>query len=428
MSNKPTSDPAPDMVLAREIFATLQSRTNDGNGVTRSAYGAGEQIAHDVVRNVAESLALEIDTDNAGSLYLTLPGEDRSAKRIVIGSHLDSVPRGGNYDGAAGVVCGLSAVSGLIKAGITPRADIVVMGIRSEEAVWFANNYTGSKMALGRLDPGLLDSLTHSATGRTLAESIADAGFNPDGIRRREAYLDPSTIAAFIEPHIEQGPVLETEGIPVGIVTGIRGNFRYRNCRCVGEYGHSGAVPLKMRKDAVAATVEFLHRLNLTWREHENAGEDLVLTCGTLSTDASMHGFSRISGDVRFTLDVRSHSNIMLEKMHESIAGIKDDVCGTWRVDMAFDDIAQSPPAKMNVQLVNHFREVAQTNGIEYVDIASGGGHDAAEFAAAGVPTAMIFIRNDHGSHNPRESMSLEDLGQACSLLIGYLVKHAWKW
>lgn len=413
------------MVLAQEVFAALQDRTNDGRGITRSAYGPGEQIAHDIVRNVAENLSLEIDTDHAGSLYLTLPGKDRSAKRIVIGSHLDSVLHGGNFDGAAGVVCGLSAISGLITAGVTPRADIVVMGIRSEEAVWFANNYTGSKMALGRLDPGLLNSLTHSATGRTLAESIADAGFNPDGVRRREAYLDPSTIAAFIEPHIEQGPILETEGIPVGIVTSIRGNFRYRDCRCVGEYGHSGAVPLKMRKDAVAATVEFLHRLNLTWREFEDAGEDLVLTCGTLTTDASMHGFSRISGDVQFTLDVRSHSSAMLDNMRESIASIKDDVCRNWRVDMTFDDIAQSAPAKMNGQLINRFREIANTAGVEYADIASGGGHDAAEFAAAGVPTAMIFIRNAHGSHNPQESMLLEDFGQACSLLIGFLLKHA---
>ena len=424
MNTKSQKNPTPDISLAQDIFAELQDRTGDAHGITRSAYGPGEQIAHDIVKNVAEKLSLEIDTDHAGNLFLTLPGKDRSAKRIFIGSHLDSVLHGGNYDGAAGVVCGLSAISGLITAGITPQTDIVVMGIRCEESVWFANNYTGSKMALGRLNPELLNSLTHSTTGRTLAESIADAGFNPDRVRRQEASLDPSTIAAFIEPHIEQGPILETEGIATGIVTGIRGNFRYRNCRCVGEYGHSGAVPLNMRKDAVAATVEFLHRLNLTWREYEDTGEDLVLTCGTLTTDSSMHGFSRISGDVKFTLDVRSHTSDILDIMHETIAKIKSDVCSNWRVNMTFEDIAESAPAKMDKRLISRFREVARAAGIECADIASGGGHDAAEFAAAGIPTAMIFIRNPHGSHNPKESMLLEDFGQACALLIGFLLQN----
>lgn len=425
MADKQERTPVPDLELADRLFADLESRTSDGKGITRQAYGPGEHIAHKIVAQAARDLSLEVATDPAGSLYLTLPGRDRSAKKHMIGSHLDSVPQGGNYDGAAGVICGLSAVSGLIKAGIVPRADIVVMAIRSEEAVWFANNYTGSKMALGRLDPILLDSLTHTATGRTLSESIADAAFDPEPIRNGDAYLDPATISAFIEPHIEQGPILENEAIPVGIVSGIRGNFRYRDCRCLGEYGHSGAVPLDMRRDAVAATVELLHELNLAWRDCEAAGDDLVLTCGTLTTDPDMHGFSRISGDVRFTLDVRSHSAEVLDKMRKTIANLIDAACQRWRVTITLDDIAQSPPALMDSQIIGRMQRIAADAGIEYRDIASGGGHDAAEFAAAGIPTVMLFIRNLHGSHNPQESMTLEDFGDACALLLGYLEKYA---
>ncbi|HJS86689.1 MAG TPA: M20/M25/M40 family metallo-hydrolase, partial [Acetobacteraceae bacterium] len=142
----------PDIDLAARLFAGLRERGFDGIGITRDAYGPGEQAAHDLVRATAEGLRLETETDPAGNLYMTLPGRDCAAKRIVLGSHLDSVPRGGNYDGAAGVLAGLAVVAGMQAASFTPARDVTVLAVRAEEAgAWFPISYPGSRAALGRL-------------------------------------------------------------------------------------------------------------------------------------------------------------------------------------------------------------------------------------------------------------------------------------
>ena len=147
----------PDIELAERLFAALRAATFDGVGITREAYGPGERIAHDIVTAQAVSLGLDIATDPAGNLLMTLPGADRAAPRVVIGSHLDSVPRGGNFDGAAGVLAGLAAVSGMRRAGVVPGRDIVVLAIRAEEGgAWFPTSFPGSRAALGTLPPAAL--------------------------------------------------------------------------------------------------------------------------------------------------------------------------------------------------------------------------------------------------------------------------------
>src|SRR5262249_53107266 len=131
-----TSAPQPDLALAASLFDALSAATRRGRGIVRDSYGAGEQAAHDITRAAAESLGLESSLDPIGNLYMTLPGSDRSAPRLLIGSHLDSVPQGGNYDGAAGVVAGLSVLSGMRRAGVATEFDISVMAVRAEESAW----------------------------------------------------------------------------------------------------------------------------------------------------------------------------------------------------------------------------------------------------------------------------------------------------
>jgi N-carbamoyl-L-amino-acid hydrolase len=140
-----------DRELACALFEHLRAGSIDPPGVTRASFGAGEQMAHDLARATAEKLGLEIGTDFAGSLYMTLPGADRSAPVVMMGSHMDSVPHGGNYDGAAGVVAGLVALARLCRLGIKPQRDMTVMAIRAEELSWFPAHYIGSRAAFGRL-------------------------------------------------------------------------------------------------------------------------------------------------------------------------------------------------------------------------------------------------------------------------------------
>lgn len=407
--------PAPDLDLAVRLFAELAERTRAAPGFTRPTYGEGEQIAHDIVRRAGEALGLAAETDAAGNLYLTLRGSGRG-KPILIGSHLDTVPHGGNYDGAAGVIAGLAAAAGFVRAGVAPPQDVVVMAIRGEESTWFPVSYIGSRAALGLLPAAALEA-RRADTGRTLADHMRDAGADPDSLRRGEQHLAPDSLGAFIEVHIEQGPVLEEQGIPLGLVTGIRGSFRHREARCLGAYGHSGAEPRRLRRDAVFAVSHLVAALDALWQEIERAGGDLTVTLGQVSTDPAQHAFSKVPGDVRFALDVRSQSTATLADMRRRLNELCRTIGEERRVAFELGPLTDTAPALMDGPLRARCASIARGLGIPALELASGAGHDAAIFANAGVPTAMLFIRNAHGSHNPDEAMTMADFAAAARVL-----------
>ena len=190
---------SPDIDLAARLFDALRARSFDGVGITREAYGPGERMAHALVREAAGEIGLEIAVDPIGNMTMTLPGSDRAAKRIVLGSHLDSVPQGGNFDGAAGVLCGLTVAAGMRRAGFTPARDVTVMAIRAEEAgAWFPTSYPGSRGALGMLKPQDLE-VRRMDTERTLADHMREEGFDPGFALRGERSMGPDSVAAFLE-------------------------------------------------------------------------------------------------------------------------------------------------------------------------------------------------------------------------------------
>jgi beta-ureidopropionase / N-carbamoyl-L-amino-acid hydrolase len=408
----------PDLELAAELFEALDRATRRGRGIVRDSYGAGEQAAHDIMRSAAGRIGLEVAVDAIGNLMMTLPGKDRKAPRILIGSHLDSVPQGGNFDGAAGVVAGLCAVSTLRRAGCVPSCDVTVIGIRAEESAWFDVAYLGSAGAFGLLDPQCL-ATPRSDNGETLESALVRCGFDPEAIRQRRRLLEPSQIRAYLELHIEQGPILVGEGAPAAVVTGIRGCKRFRNARCVGQYAHSGAVSRAYRHDAVAATVAFLHHMEAIWRQHEEAGADLVLTTGELFTDPAMHGPSKIAGETRFVLDLRSLSELTMNSVADQAREAAERIGEAYRVSFDLGVATDSPPAVMDLGLRARLMSLLERP----FEMASGAGHDAAVFAKLGVPTAMIFVRNDDGSHNPDEAMELDDFGVALRALVGLLLE-----
>jgi N-carbamoyl-L-amino-acid hydrolase len=407
----------PDLDLAAALFEGLSRATRCGRGIVRDSYGAGEQAAHDLARSAATAIGLEVEVDALGNLFMTLPGRERRAPRIIIGSHLDSVPQGGNYDGAAGVVAGLCVLSALARAQIVPAWDLSVMAIRAEESAWFDVPYLGSAGAFGLLDPACL-ATARSDNGKSLETTLRQQGFDPEAIRERRRLLDPSRIRAYLELHIEQGPTLVAEGLPAAVVSGIRGCKRFRNARCVGEYAHSGAVDRRHRHDAVAATVAFLHHMETVWLRQEEAGADLVLTTGELATDPTLHGPSKIAGATRFVLDLRSLSEATMAAVAAEARAAAARVSTTYRVNIDLGTTSDSPPAVMDSRLRARLTSLLA----QPFEMASGAGHDAAVFAKLGIPSGMIFVRNENGSHNAEEAMSLDDFAIGARALLALLM------
>jgi N-carbamoyl-L-amino-acid hydrolase len=407
----------PDLDMAAALFERLRGATRHGRGIVRDSYGAGEQAAHDLVRSAAAAQGLEISIDAIGNLFMTLAGRNRSAPRIIIGSHLDSVPQGGNYDGAAGVVAGVCVLAAMRRAGIAPDCDLSVMAIRAEESAWFDIAYVGSGGAFGLLDPECL-GVPRSDNGQSLEVTLQRLGFDPQPIRERRRLLDPSRIRAYLELHIEQGPTLVARGLPAAVVSGIRGCKRFRNARCIGEYAHSGAVSRAYRRDAVAATVAFLHHMESVWLQHEAAGADLVVTAGELYTDPAMHGPSKIAGETRFVLDVRGLSDAIMEAVAAEARAAAARIGTAYRVGIDLGATSDSPPAVLDQRLRSRLLSLLDRP----FEMASGAGHDAAVFAKVGIPSAMIFVRNEHGSHNPDEAMSLDDFAVGARALLALLM------
>jgi len=414
----------PDVELAARMFDELRQNSFDGVGITREAYGPGERMAHALARREAEALGLEVAADPVGNLHMTLPGQDRAAKRVLLGSHLDSVPQGGNFDGAAGVLAGLAAVAGLKRAGFTPARDVTVIATRAEEAgAWFPTSYPGSRGALGRLRPEELE-VKRQDSGRSLAEHMREEGFDPDFAARGEKVLTPDNAAAFLEVHIEQGPVLDSEGVPVGIVTGIPGSRRLRQGRVLGEYNHSGGTPRRYRRDAAIALAELAVALDEEWARLEAHGHRLVCTFCTLATTAEA-GFTKIPGEATFMLDVRSVNPASVDAIFAELARQVTAIEARRGVRFELGPETGSVAAPMDAALRAGLARAAETIGVPYLEMASGGGHDAAAFAAAGIPSAMLFVRNQNGSHNPHEAMRMEDFAAACSVVTHWLAEAA---
>lgn len=412
------SDLEAETALAGQWFDHLRRQSKSRLGVTRASYGTGEQMAHELMQGIGQTLGLEQRIDAAGNLYLTLPGRDRSLPAIMTGSHLDSVPEGGNYDGAAGVVAGMAMLARWRRAGRQPNRDITVMGVRAEELSWFPAPYIGSRAAFGLLDPEALDKCVRPDTGRTLAQHMAEAGFEPERIRAREKQLDAARIRCFLELHIEQGPVLVQKGLPVGIVTGIRGNLRYRDCHVAGRYGHAGAEPRESRQDAVLAGVEFVGCLEKLWIEHEAAGKDLVATVGQFHTDTAVHTMTKIPGEIWFSMDIRSEDNGVLLAIDRELRAIAAEIGARRGVTIDLGAYTNALPGPIDKTHRARLERLASTLAIPALPMASGAGHDSAVFGTQGVPTAMIFVRNEHGSHNPDEAMDLADFAQGLRLLV----------
>ena len=402
--------------FCKTVFETVRQMSAEGRGVTRQGYGPVECKVVEYLKSVGRDLNLEICDDAAGNVWMRLPGIDPSLPAFVSGSHADSVPEGGNYDGLAGVTAALAVAWWMRRTHFTPKRDYVVLVMRCEESSFFGKAYIGSLAFTGQLTTNETN-LKHRTEDKTLGDFMSDCGIDVAKITSGQPLVDLKKIAAFVELHIEQGPTLDSSDTErVGIVTGIRGNVHHKAVRCIGQTAHSGAVDKQFRHDAVMATAELIHTMDKHWDEWLAKGEDLVFTIGVLKT-APTAAITVVPGETTFSVDMRSLKLDTVKRFEELMRQEAERIGQKRGVKFEFDKLLVTQPAGVDAALSDKLAATAAKCGIPVKRLASGAGHDSAVIGNKGVPVAMIFVANQNGSHNPFETMKLEDFMVGAELL-----------
>ncbi len=381
----------PGATNVQRLMARLEalSAIGGGEGANRLGLGPEEQLACELVAEWMRAAALEVSWDPAGNLVGRLGGKRPELAEVWTGSHLDSVPRGGRFDGALGVVAGLEAVERVRDEPL--ERTLAVIAFRDEEGARFGRGTFGSRALCGQLDPGELEA--QDRDGTRIVEALAELRLGPPP---PGGWLDPLP-AAFVEVHIEQGPVLQRRGAPLGLVTAIVAMARFaREFR--GSAGHAGTTPMAARDDALCRAAEYVLRV----RDAAEGVGGAVATVGVL--DVRPGAVNVIPESVRLTVDVRAPDRTRLDAVLDSL-------------DAA--DVPRRDDVPMSGAPLAALREAVVRCGAPLVELPSGAGHDAAILASAGVPTAMLFVRSLAGgvSHSPRESSSVADISVAVDVL-----------
>jgi len=388
--------------LAEEVIARcrrLASFSEDLGGTRRTFLSAPMNDCHREVSSWMKPLGVDVSVDAVGNLRGSYPATSPGAPRILIGSHLDTVPDAGAFDGMLGVVLAIAVVKSL--DGMKLPFGIEVVGFSEEEGVRFGVPFIGSRALVGRVDEELL--CRKDERGISVRKAIQDYGLNPNEISKAVLSDD---VLGYLEFHIEQGPVLENLGRPLGVVEAIVGQNRLE-FTFSGQANHAGTTPMNLRRDALAAAGEWIVAVeNLAKR---TAG--IVATVGFV--EAKPGAINVIAGEARATLDIRHASDRArtealdeLIRQAESLAA-RRGVTAKWRTLLAQNAVAMDP------FLTEQIAYAIQKAGCEPHRMASGAGHDAMILAEK-IPAAMIFLRTPGGiSHDPAESVHLDDAAKA---------------
>lgn len=410
--------------IAAALFDTVARMSPDSEGVSRPAFSDLETRVLAFLQEYAEKAGLITSYDAGQNLLMSLPEDSTADQFVLIGSHVDSVPMGGNFDGLAGVIAGLLCLIRAQAEGRRFARPVKVIAMRGEESAWFGPCYIASKCLMGVMEATEL-AATHKGDGRSLHDHMQGVGVDVAQVRAGVPLMNAAQILEYLELHIEQGPLLIGKDMPAAVVSGIRGNFRHKEVKCIGEAGHSGAVPRAFRRDPVLAMADLLSRLDESWLSILQKGGDLVLTAGVVHTDPASNAMSRIPDQVTFSLDIRSQSTEVLDGMRSLLADEMAQVARMRKVQFVLDHENLTAPALMDPAVVAGLTAAMERLGMEPMVMASGGGHDAAVFANAGVPSAMIFVRNRNGSHNPSEAMEIDDFLVGVSIIYDHLCHDA---
>jgi allantoate deiminase len=344
-------------------------------------------------------LGVEVKIDAAGNLRGFYPGAESKAPRLLLGSHLDTVPSAGAYDGVLGVLLAVALLESL--NGRRLPFGIEILGFSEEEGVRYGTPFIGSRALTGRLDDELLDR--QDAQGVSVRDAIEEFGLNPREIPLAALGND---ILGYLEFHIEQGPVLETLKRPLGVVEAIAGQSRLELI-FVGRANHAGTTPMHLRYDAVAGAAEWITAVE----REANRVPGLVATVGKI--DAEPGATNVIAGKARLTLDVRHGLDQVRSRTVETLLREAEEIAKRRGLSVSQNILVSQPAVAMNAFLINEIEQAIRTTGCEPHRMVSGAGHDAMILAEK-VPAAMIFLRTSGGiSHDPAESVAIEDVAKA---------------
>jgi N-carbamoyl-L-amino-acid hydrolase len=310
-------------------------------------------------------------------------------------------------------MAGLAVLLAAKRCGATPARSLRLVGLRGEESPWYGTAYLGSRMALGLVPHATMGKLVRGDTGRTLADHMAALGFHG----QHGPSLSPEILACWLELHIEQGPLLIGRDVPIGIATAIRGNIRHAQARCFGEWAHSAAVPRDFRRDAVVAVSELVMAMDAFWTGRMALGDDnFVCTVGIVTTRADQHAMTKVPGEVAFTLNLGATNPDVLRQSGEYAAARAREIEAERGVRFELGADTGSQPTPLDPALVDRLDEAAGALGLGRHRMPTVG-HDAGMFAQAGIPAAMVLVRNQNGSHNPHEALEQADYAAGVQVL-----------
>ena len=416
-----------DLKRMSEKIHTFSTFGDAGHGgITRYSLSPAAKQARAYFVERMTKIGAVITTDDMANMYATLPGSDPNAKRIVMGSHCDSVKNGGNYDGILGVMGAMEVLETVAAENIPHKHPLTAMIWTNEEGSLYppammssgvvCYDYLPAEIAKGFKHENMLASKSVEDRTTTFGEALEASGYKGDKANR----LNPEQYKAMFELHIEQGPILENAGLNVGVVTCVLGMFNSR-ARFYGQAAHAGTFPMQYRKDALyAASLALVHiHEEIDKLMVEMNCPELVYTTGEILAHPCVH--TVIPDYVDFSIDVRHENPEILKKVYDIVHACADKEWAKCRCEVA--DQWNRDTVYWDKELVGYVRESVEELGIPHMDIHSGAGHDA-QFASYMLPTTMIFVASEKGlSHCEPEHTSDEVCTDGASVLLNAVLK-----
>jgi N-carbamoyl-L-amino-acid hydrolase len=401
-------------INARRLWDTLMHTAQIGatpkGGICRLTLTDLDRQVRDWFKTQCEALGCTVVIDEIGNMFARRPGKNPALAPIAMGSHLDTQPTGGKFDGALGVLAALEAMRTLHDLGYETHAPIEIVNWTNEEGARFAPAMLASGVFAGVFTPEFAHSRT-DRDGDTFGEELERIGY------KGEAKAGAHKLAAMFELHIEQGPILEDEGRMIGVVQGVQG-MRWYEVTVTGQAAHTGATPMRIRKNALLGAARMIDRVDAIAREY---APDAVGTVGLLESKPNSRNV--IPGEVFFTVDHRHPDNRVLDAMETEFRAALAEIMPPLRLTYTEARIWDSPAVKFAPELIDCVRIGAEKAGYTSRDIISGAGHDAAYIARV-APTTMIFVPCRGGiSHNEAESASFDECAAGAQVLLNAVLE-----
>jgi beta-ureidopropionase / N-carbamoyl-L-amino-acid hydrolase len=401
-------------VNAGRLWSSLMEMAAIGatpkGGVRRIGLSEEDQQGRNLFRRWCDARGYGVRVDPLGNMFARRPGAESRLKPVLVGSHLDSQPTGGKFDGAFGVLAALEAMRTLDDLGVATRRPIEIVNWTNEEGAVF-RPMVGSEVFTGAMPLESAYEL-REPSGETMKARLEAIGY------KGERPLDPNDVHCYFEAHIEQGPILELERKTIGVVTGGIGLMWYK-VTLTGVEAHAGPTPMRVRRDALMGAAE----VALAVREIARAHEGGRGTVGCLTPYPASPNV--IPGLVEMTVDLRHENGAELLRMDAAFRGVVAAVAQENKLASEVDLTVESPPIPFHPRLVGFVRDAAEALGFSHLDIVSGAGHDAFHMARR-VPTAMIFIPCENGvSHNESENATQADCEAGCNVLLQAALRAA---